>query len=64
MRQPVALNVGQIWMSSDPRRLSWFTIEEIEGDDIIVRNGSNARLRTVCRCAFQVTGPRGYMRHR
>ncbi len=63
MRAPVILTVGQTWQSSDPRRLSWFDIEGIVGNDIIVRR-QNGRLSTIARHAFHITGPRGYMRVR
>lgn len=52
---------GQVWRSSDPRRLSAFEIVAV-GDYILAENvyPDEGLPRTLRRAAFQILGPKGY----
>lgn len=68
MRVNDRVQVGQVWRSSDPRRLSAFRILEVYVLDQFVHVESvypqthRAFLRVIALEAFKLTGPKGYHR--
>lgn len=66
MRTNACVEVGQVWRSSDPRRLSAFKIEAVVEDADVVRiitiYPHDRWFRAIDRVAFQTTGPKGYTR--
>jgi hypothetical protein len=64
------LRCGDVWTSSDPRRLSAFTIlgsyynKKTHRREIFVKSLQTNRVRHIAFAAFFTTGPRGYTRLR
>lgn len=58
------VRVGQVWASSDPRRLSSFRIVDITSDVVTVQPvyPKGGYSRALLLDAFQKTGPKGYKR--
>lgn len=61
MRSHAELKVGQIWRSSDPRRLRAFRVTEITDHHVICKNIQTGRIDEIRRAAFQATGTKGYV---
>lgn len=63
MRSNKRPGIGQIWRSSDPRRLMAFRIAAVGIASVLVESVYPGTLdRCVSLSRFQITGPKGYTR--